>query len=254
MSASAGQATVLHSLAMGWKSIGAMGPVGRLARLGRARLGIYERAQRVRRHWRPGRRVRGIYRKLYGTPSFAELDQVTRRPSTEHRDSIVVATSASPAALADLAARVPLEGRIRHVRDSAFFEWRFGNPSQEYRFLLYESRGRVEGYMAISRSHPIPFYISDWEGTSHEVRAQLLEFAVTHGGFEGLGAWTSSLSDESKAMLARSGFTPVDPELRARGMPCVLLKKLGSGEWVIDGAPAAEPSRWDIRRIDSMTV
>ena len=94
----------------------------------------------------------------------------------------------------------------------------------------------------------------DWDGTSEDVRAALLEFALTRGGVDSLDTWAASLSNESKALLARSGFEPAQPELRARGLPCVLLKRLGKAtEWELGGAPAVAPSRWDIRLMDSMT-
>ncbi|MBA3377145.1 MAG: GNAT family N-acetyltransferase [Actinobacteria bacterium] len=178
MSASGGQVTVLHSLAMGWKSLGAMEPVARLAWGERARHGIHQRSlQAVRRLWRPGRRSRTISRKLYrgGKTSFGRLDRVPRKPAADPRAAIVVSASPDPVALADVAGRRPFDGRIRHVRDPAFFEWRFENPSREYRFLLYELDGRLEGFMAIARYHSyhpptLPFHIVDWEGSSHEVR------------------------------------------------------------------------------------
>jgi hypothetical protein len=50
-------------------------------------------------------------------------------------------------------------------------------------------------------------------------------------------------------MLTDRGFKPSDPELRARGMPCVLLKRLephGPNVVPVDGRD------WDIRLIDSM--
>ena len=258
MNGSGGQITVLHSLAMGWKSIGAMHPVGRLARRERARLSIYQFHQRPRRLWRP-RLSRIVYRTLYGRggTSFEHLDRVGLEPSAEPRATIVIESSPSSDALADTAARLPSDGRIRHVRDPAFFEWRYGNPTREYRFLRYELDGQTEGYMTIARyrsSLPptLPFHISDWQGTTHEIRAELLESAVAWGGFRALGTWTASLSEESKALLAESGFGPDKSEGSARGVPCVLLKKLGPGEWSVGGVPAIDPSHWDIRLIDSM--
>ena len=173
MNSSGGQITVLHSLAMGWKSVGAMEPVARLVRHRRALLGMHRLSRRARRLWQPGRRARNIYRKLHGgeRSSFERLDRVERESSAEPRAEIVVESSPHPAELADMPARIPLDGRIRHVRDAAFFEWRFGNPTREYRFLRYELDGRTEGYLAIafysSYAPPTPpFSIVDWEGTA----------------------------------------------------------------------------------------
>ena len=107
--------------------------------------------------------------------------------------------------------------------------------------------------MAIGRSHPVPFQIVDWEGTSPAVREELLESALSLGGFSVLSTWTSSLPDSSKELLQRSGFELTEAGLRSRGMPCVLLKKLrADGDWYVAGVSALDPSNWDIRLIDSM--
>ena len=263
MNGSGGQATVLQSLAMGWKSVGAMEPVALLARQELTRHGIHRRASFLKRIWRPGRVTRGVYgRLLYGAKrsSFERLDRVKHESSTGPRGQVVVETSPRPAEMAEFCDRRSSDSRIRHVRDPEFFHWRFTNPSREYRFLLYLSDGRLEGYLAIARypwyeSLAAPsFSIVDWEGASHEVCAELLRFALTRGGFGGIFAWTASLSDENSELLERSGFVPTQTELRARGMPCVLIKKLGSaGDWTIGGVPALEPSNWDIRLIDTMS-
>lgn len=231
-----------------------MAPVARRAERGRARLAVDRLARRARRYWRPGRLVRARYRDLvYGRP-FERLDRAAGRRPSKHGATIVVASSPNPIGLADLVTRLPEDGRIKHVRDAAFFEWRFANPSREYRFLLSERDGQLNGYMVIARGDSMPFQISDWEGTTHEVRTELLEFVLSEGGFVALGAWTASLPDASRDLLERTGFRPTELELRARGMPCVLLKKLGTpaGDWSIAGMPALDPSSWDIRLIDSM--
>ena len=81
-------------------------------------------------------------------------------------------------------------------------------------------------------------------------RSRLLRRGRSLGSRSG----TSSLPDESKALLAGADFRPVELELRARGMPCVLLKKLGaSGDRSIGGVPAVAPAHLDIRLIDSMS-
>ena len=97
MSASAGEITVLQSLAMGWKSIGGMEPVGAsgTANAGRTRFSRRpeQAAQRPERSFRAAR---------------------SRRRSTVRHPSgtIVVESSPRPAAMAELADRLPFAGRI----------------------------------------------------------------------------------------------------------------------------------------------
>ena len=107
--------------------------------------------------------------------------------------------------------------------------------------------------MAIARSRTASFQIVDWEGTSEDVQAKLLESALSLGAFSVLSTWTSAISETSKQLLQRSGFQQTETDLRARGLPCVLLKKLDEGgEWCVSGVPALSPLNWDIRLIDSM--
>ena len=49
------------------------------------------------------------------------------------------------------------------------------------------------------------------------------------------------------------GFETWAHNLRARGMPCVLLKRLGvPGDWSIGGVSAVDRSHWDVRFLDSL--
>jgi GNAT superfamily N-acetyltransferase len=256
MNTSGGRVTVLQSLAMGWKSVGALEPVARLGWRQRAHLALRERTRGRRVLWRLGHVSRAQFTS--DPKCFARLDRRRGNPVTAGGWSIAVEAAPRPDAMADLAARLPDDGRIRHVRDGAFFAWRFDNPMHEYRLLFAERDGRLEGWLAIARNPSyrapmLPFYLSDWVGTSEAVRAELLRRALSWGGFEGLGVWTGTMRAEDRALLEGAGFRPVLPDLRARGMPCVLLKKLSpGGEWSIGGTPALDRSRWDVRLLDSM--
>jgi GNAT superfamily N-acetyltransferase len=244
MNASGGQLTVLQSLAMGWKSLGPMEPVVRMTRLERVRRAIDGAARRTifRRF---ARTTRG-----YPSCSFAELDR-HRRASNAPEGNVVVESSPRPEAMAALVGSIAPDGRVRHVRDADFFRWRFGNPTREYRFLYYERGGAWEGFLAVAgyRRANLPFNIVDAEVRSDFVLAELLESACAWGRFPAVGAWFASHSPAARTLLTRHGFVPTDLGLRVRGMPCVLLKKIGSacaGKSAIDGAA------WDLRLIDSM--
>jgi GNAT superfamily N-acetyltransferase len=255
LSTSAGEVTALQSLAMGWRSVGAMEPAERNPLRRRAPLAVRRRVpHRIRPLLRSFRRRGNPGRARSG---FEALDAAGGRRSVERGATVVVTSSPNAEALADLESRLPRDGRIRHVRDSAFFRWRYANPAREYRFLLYEVEAQLEGYLAIARCRYLgsatPLLIVNWAGTTPEARAELLECALARCGTSDIRVWTASLPPESKVLLARSGFRPAQPDLRARGLPCVLLRKLGeSGEWLLGGAPAVDPTRWVLSLIDSM--
>jgi hypothetical protein len=163
--------------------------------------------------------------------------------------------------MAALHDRLPRDGRIRHVRDTAFFTWRYANPTRQHRFLFCDRDGRLEGYLALARWRAcrlpnLPFHIVDWVGSSREVRGELLRWALRIARFPEVGMWFATRSPEERAVLEREGFEPTDLGFRERGLPCFLLKRLGppapAEQWTIGGGSALDLSRWDIRLIDSM--
>jgi hypothetical protein len=242
MNASGSELTVLQSLAMGWKSLGPMEPVERMTGAERARRLIARAARRTL-----------LRRVMHGSAwnrsgSFARLD----RHGTKSRGRechVVVESSPRPEAMAELVRGIAGDGRIRHVRDADFFRWRFGNPTREYRFLYFEREEVLEGFIALAgyaRSN-LQFNIVDIEARNHAVLAELLESVCAWGRFPAVGAWFASQSSAARTLFTRHGFVASDRVLRARGMPCVLLKKIGSAEHSAIGGAA-----WDIRLIDSM--
>jgi len=47
--------------------------------------------------------------------------------------------------MADLIAQIPLDGRMCHVRDAEYLNWRYCNPRSAYRFLFWGER-ELQGY------------------------------------------------------------------------------------------------------------
>jgi GNAT superfamily N-acetyltransferase len=246
---SGGSMTVLHSIANGWVSVGAREPVARLRGQERRRRAMRDRVRGRRLLWRLGRRDASV---RDGDPRcFERMDSVDSKRSA-YGGMLCAAAVPRPRAMADLIARLPDDGSVRHLRDAGFFEWRFRNPAKEYRFVFHERNDGIDGYLAVSRnqgfrSPQVAFHVADWEGTTAEIKRELLATALGWGRFAEIGAWTAALSDDDRASMTHAGFGPVDPDLRARGMPCVLVKPL-------DGSPAAaaKETPWDVRLIDSM--
>jgi GNAT superfamily N-acetyltransferase len=242
INASGSELTVLQSLAMGWKSLGPMEPVVRMTDVERARRLIVRAARRTLLQ-------RFTYGSIGNPPgSFAKLDRRGTEPAARERN-VVVESSPRPEAMAELVRSIAGDGRIRHVRDADFFRWRFGNPTREYRFLYFERDGALEGFIALAsytRSN-LQFNIVDIEARNDSVLAELVETACAWGRFPAIGAWMASHPPAARTLLTRHGFVATDRRLRARGMPCVLLKKIGSAE-----SAALDGAAWDIRLIDSM--
>ena len=127
---SGGPMTVLGSLTMGWKVVGPMHQVrresstsvwARRVRSARDAMPFFQKLSK----WLPTRRERD---------SFAHLD-ANARDASDTTGSVCLAREARPEAMARLVEDLGADGRIRHVRDARFFDWRFRNPFHEYRFI-----------------------------------------------------------------------------------------------------------------------
>jgi GNAT superfamily N-acetyltransferase len=227
VNASGSRITVLQSLAMGWTSILAVDPLDRPV----SRSALGEGLAYVGFKTRPLRR------------SLAALD-----------DAQGVTSTPDPDGLAALATSPLADGSVRHVRDAAFYRWRYANPQREYRFLLAESKGRLTGYLAIGRQRPrpdtLPLYVADWAGESAAICSELLGRAVELCGSDTIRVWAASVSEEERSQLERLGFEPAQHELRAQGMPCVLFRSSDPDD--ADRTTTIERSTWDVRLIDSM--
>jgi GNAT superfamily N-acetyltransferase len=250
-SLSGGPVTVLASLAMGWKSVGSMKPVGRRSLSRR----VISWMSRQRFLWRyAGKRLSARERQ-----PFSGLDAAGGRRRGNVSPRVTLERAPRCEAMAELAGRLGDDGRLRHVRDVRYFSWRFQNPTRVYRFLYWEDV-RLEGYLVLqkdlTRANPTRVHIVDWEASEGRVRAELLEAAIAWGGFAELVTWAAAVPRDTHVTLAAAGFEPVDQAKRARGLPCVLVRpvreqRLGE-DWTIAGRRLLDPANWDLRMLYSM--
>jgi hypothetical protein len=191
---------------------------------------------------------------------LAGLDRARARGGGRITPTVVVETEPRPEAMAELVARLPHDGRIRHVRDAGFLSWRYRNPMYEYRFLYREAEGGLAGYLALqadrTERRPGRLWIVDWEAADEAVRRELLEAVLGCGGFAELAVWSSTVGPETLGMLESHGFRPVDVERTSRGYPCLLVRSIRRGppleERSAGGRPLLARESWDLRMIYSM--
>jgi hypothetical protein len=253
LSLSAGPVTFVNSLASGWRSAGSYSPVG------------------LNAPWSPEfQRLRSLVKRirssLYGNQApveessgpFSHLDGARRRISAP----LSLSRDPRPKEMEDLVARLPWDGRIRHVRNAEYFAWRFRNPLHDYRFLFWHG-DRLGGYLVLQRYLTTNRYggvvnIADWEAETEQIGAALLTTAVRLGRFPRIQAWTAGMAAPVRALLHTRGFKADDTHgLRVRSQG-LLVRRL-------DGAPATEPwsfggrallhiSDWDFRKFYSMAA
>lgn len=243
--------TFMSSVAAGWRSAGTYGAMWRTRtsdpRLERLR----RRAQRSRWYWRLN-----AWRHALWPPAgpFTFLDR-NARPTAP---AVTVARAARVDEMAALVARIPWDGRIRHVRNAAYFAWRFRNPLHEYRFLYWHDGG-LQGYLVLQRSvsdlaDAAIVSVLDWEASDDRVRAGLLDAALRCGRFERVHALVRDLEDPAARLLRQRGFAPreaKDLRERSRG---VLVRRLGSAAepWRLGSRNLDDIRDWDLRMVYSM--
>ena len=253
-SLSAGPTTLAGSLAGGWRSPSSVREVERRSAATSRWRELARRMRRLPIVWRwadmvPERRRRS------GAAQFRRLDGRARRAPDGGR--VWLSRTPDVDAMAELVGRLGHDGRARQVRDARYLSWRFANPQHEYRFH-YAGRAALDGYLVLQayrRQNRPGVNIVDWEAATPASRAALLRAAVAWGGDADLSAWTISLPEAARALLAEAGFAPAQRGRLMREGPRLLV-------WVIDGRAGGEPvlaerrlldvSSWDMRMLYSM--
>jgi hypothetical protein len=159
--------------------------------------------------------------------------------------------------MADLVRWLGHDGRVRQVRDERYLAWRFQNPLHEYRFLFRDGDG-LEGYLVLQayrmdRSRGVN--IVDWEGTTSQIRADLLQAAIEWGAFDNLTIWTATLSDEVLGLLSAAAFVPaaVGPWSRSPNVLVASTRRAPlSSDPALGGRRLLDVAEWDMRMLYSM--
>jgi GNAT superfamily N-acetyltransferase len=252
---SAGLTTTLTSLAAGWKRVRAMDAVERPTEPGplwRSISPVVAQSEKLkrfthRRGWSPSTAA-----------AFKRLDRIRGDRGATPGSRIAVVASPPAAKMAALIERLGHDGRIRHVRDAEWIDWRYRHPLHEYRFLIHETADTMDGFLALRRfvnERPSGRgHIVDWEASNDTIAGMLLDRAVHWGEFPVLGAWMATMSPSRRRMLEEMGFVPADHVRRARGLPGLLITATdgdGAG-FLLNGCPMLEQDQWDLRMIYSM--
>lgn len=177
--------------------------------------------------------------------------------STVGRDGRVrIEDAPRPDEMAALVARPGHDGRMTHVRDRAFFDWRYRNPLARYRFLYREDDG-LEGYLVLHArrfKHPGEVSIVDCEAMSGAVRRELLQAATACAEANTITVWSATLSEPERGDLETAGFRLFNDARGASGyLPQLYLAALtgaaADAGFVRDGWDLSDMASWDLRMI-----
>jgi len=257
---SAGPITLLSSLSMGWRSAGSMQPMRWRSWPSALRAGVSRILRRVPLVSRTiDRRCSGWLEKR--RKSFVELDR--DRPKQPFRTAPWIFCEDMPrcTAMAELIERIGSKGRIRHVRDREYFDWRFQNPLSRYRFLFWDKTG-LDGYLVLQEytsefASKDGVNVVDWEGADTAVQVELLQAAVSYAGERSLMIWSATLPPDTIALLGAQGFKSVrQPRGTIQQCPAVLVRPIRDehldGEWLFSDRRLLDLDNWELRMLYSM--
>lgn len=256
---SPGPITLLSSLAGGWRSVGLMEPMRRRP----WRVAVRSARERViRRLPLPSGELRTALRQWIGSKrrSLADIDVASARRSATGSASICFEDSPRCSAMAELVARTG-GVRVRHLRDTDYFRWRFQNPLRRYRFL-YWANPNLEGYLVLQDyttdyANQEVVNIVHWEASSLAVRRELLHAAMRLTADRNLVIWSAGLPGTSTALLGDAGFKlePM-PQSAVQPRDALLVRPIRaaelSGDWLFAGQRLLDLNSWDLRMLYSM--
>lgn len=250
--------TLLGSLAMGWRSAGQLDEARRLTIPRMARMAVRHGLQKV-----PF--LRRYADHVFPVPGFESgvFTNVDRCPCPVRTTSgVTVQIEAQPRSreMAELIVRLGYDGRIRHVRDETYFDWRYREPLHEYRFFFAEGDA-LQGYLVVQHTTHLAgargrVSIVDLEATSPEVRSALVETVVRTGCFEDVMTWTATLDPGSINDLTRFGFKPIDRKPLRHPVKHVLVRPIDDADlqhdWLLGDVKLLDLGNWDLRMIYAM--
>ncbi|MFD9698297.1 GNAT family N-acetyltransferase [Lentzea sp. NPDC059081] len=161
------------------------------------------------------------------------------------------------AAMADVASRVPDDGRVRVARDLEYYSWRAANPLARYYYLVAGDE-KPAGFLVAHRfvldpdDGQTPTTIVECEADDPDVKADLID--VAHDLLPGnwILVWAHDLPGEARAVLDRWRAEVSEPTGRFAldgPLPNLMLKHTGAVPR--DPVPAAldELASWDVRGV-----
>lgn len=210
------------------------------------------RLRRVPLLWRAEERLAGM---LLGR-GFRAFDAAVSGQAGAAGD-ITVAREPRPEAMAALATRTAGPG-VAHVRDAAYYRWRFGNPLSEYRFV-FKGGDDLAAFLVLRvarRDACADLAVVDWAATDATQLQDLLARVAAAGGYDSLTAWSAAFGEGVRSHLRGLGFHSFDASRGIAGYEPGLLVHDQPGRdhaeaarHALDAAAAAGP--WDLRPLYS---
>ena len=133
---------------------------------------------------------------------------------------------------------------IHHVRDDAFFAWRFDNPLMRY---LVVGTARNDACIVVQTVGGGTFSVIDWAGDAESVLALIADVTAVSGGVR-MQTWSSWLPDDLVRGLGDAGFSLAEDESE-RGL--MVRGHTDESDLIVDGHDLSDADAWGIRMVAS---
>jgi hypothetical protein len=249
---SAGPATLLNSLAIGWKSIGRIRTMSKDS---------YRRS--AVRTLMSGHRITRLMKNTAAASILREtVNKFGRRKALDFRKKlpahIRVEESPIPDEMAVLAGKLVKDNKIVLTRDKKFYKWRYGNPFSKYIFLYWydkELKGCLVAQTPVyNNDHMRRFNIIELEGVNTGIRMDLLKSAVSLLDSRSITIWTNMLDENCRKLLTLNGFIESKPTgSAAEYTPTVLVTVTKGPARQIEfrGTNLLDINNWDLKMMYS---
>lgn len=192
--------------------------------------------------------------------SLSPFTNFDNRSALHKYKNVMISKFPHPQQMADLVRGNPYDGRIRHVRDETYYNWRYSNPRSEYRFL-YRQSSSLEGFLVLrASSYPssMDVKVVDWEVSSSEMLGELIQFALELGELNSLSVWATTLLPFERQLLTNIGFRIIEEPVgggKTFPRPSVLIKAIQVDpeltNCVVNDQTIVDVNKWDLRSIYS---
>jgi hypothetical protein len=191
---------------------------------------------------------------------FARIDRRLRQGNEVLDGGVVLSDAPRPAAMADVVRRLPYDGRIRHLRDEAYFAWRFRQPLARYRFIYKPSGGggALDGFLVLQVKARVPGWpvtIATCEPRGGPHATALLTAALGSNLLGRVRTWANGLAEDARSTLREFGFRGIPVRSFAESYQSLLVRPatraLPPRPWLLAGCDVLDLRNWDLDQLDS---
>lgn len=249
---SAGPATLINSLAMGWKSIGRVRVMSKE---------FYPRhiIKKLMSHNTIKEFIkRTIAAKYLKIPAKAFKNYQEFQYHKKIPPQIRIDKNPMPDEMTSLVMKLIPNNKIVLTRDEKFFSWRYRNPLSNYIFLYWYDGG-LKGYLAAQTrlykyGSMINFNIIELEAMSSGIKVELLKTSISLLGNRSISIWSTMLDENIHNLLVSKGFREQNASSSVADFtPTVLVRTTDESNNKIEfrGIDLLDINNWDLKMIYS---